>query len=319
MLSNAVNQLELVEASTAFNPRQILATDALSRLNERSDWKGWVQLLGHLAVMGISGYLWASQWGNWLVALPALVVYGFTFASMFAALHECAHRTAFVNLQVNDAVCWLAGLFSLYNGTFYRRYHKWHHRFTQIPGKDPELGDPKPTNWREYLLELSGIPWWVGKVRTHVKVARGHVQDYPFLSEGSYDEVVRSTRLQLLVYGGAIALSVALGHPWAFFLYWVLPLAVGQPILRAILMSEHMGCTHDDNPLTNTRTTLTLFPVRFLMWNMPYHAEHHLYPSIPFHALAQAHEQLRPYFAHVEPGYVTVHRNLVTKFDQTAA
>ncbi|MFQ3585995.1 MAG: hypothetical protein SNJ85_13950 [Cyanobacteriota bacterium] len=37
---------------------------------------------------------------------------------------------------------------------------------------------------------------------------------------------------------------------------------------------------------------------------MPYHAEHHLYPSIPFHALAKAHEHLQPYLAHLEPGYL---------------
>lgn len=315
MLSDAVNQSESVKVSSvAPNSRQILTAETLSTLNERSGWKGWVQLLGHLTVMGVSGYLWATQGGHWLVALPALVVYGFTFASMFAPLHECAHRTAFVNPQVNDAICWVAGLLSFYNGTFYRRYHKWHHRYTQIPGKDPELSDPKPTNWREYLLELSGIPWWMGKVRTHIKIARGQVQDYPFLPEGSYEEVIRSTRLQLLVYAGAIALSIALGHPWAFCLYWVFPLAVGQPLLRAILLAEHSGCSHDDNPLTNTRTTLTLFPLRFLMWNMPYHTEHHLYPSIPFHALAQAHEQLKPYFAHIDAGYVRVHRNLVAKF-----
>ena len=45
----------------------------------------------------------------------------------------------------------------------------------------------------------------------------------------------------------------------------------------------------DRNGLTNTRTTLTNAAVRLLMWNMPFHAEHHLYPSIPFHRLADAH------------------------------
>jgi hypothetical protein len=44
--------------------------------------------------------------------------------------------------------------------------------------------------------------------------------------------------------------------------YWRV---VGQPILRFILLAEHTGCTLDDNSLTNTRTTLTLAPLRFLM------------------------------------------------------
>lgn len=297
---------------------QLLSTQELKTLSERSNIKGAIQLAGHLAIMGISGYLWATQSDQWFISLPALVVYGFSFASMFATMHECAHRTAFASNAVNDVVSWFAGLLSFYNGTFYRRYHKWHHRYTQIPGKDPELSDPKPTNWREYLVELSGWNWWTGKLQTHLRVAFGQLESYPFIPEAARQEVMWSVRLQLAVYGIAIALSIFFGQPW-FFLYWLLPLMVGQPLLRAILLSEHGGCSHDDNPLTNTRTTLTLFPLRFLMWNMPYHAEHHLYASIPFHQLAEAHEKLRPHFAHIDPGYISVQRkNFIAKFGTAA-
>lgn len=40
----------------------------------------------------------------------------------------------------------------------------------------------------------------------------------------------------------------------------------------------------------NTRTTLTTRVVRFLAWNMPYHAEHHAMPSVPFHKLPVLHD-----------------------------
>ena len=97
----------------------------------------------------------------------------------------------------------------------------------------------------------------------------------------------------------AIALFLVFQQPW-FITFWLLPLAVRQPILRFILLAEHRGCTKDNNPLTNTRTTLTWFPVKFIMWNMPFLAEHHLYPSIPFHALPQAHKELKENFAVVD-------------------
>jgi fatty acid desaturase len=93
---------------------------------------------------------------------------------------------------------------------------------------------------------------------------------------------------------------------WAF--YWLFPVILAQPLLRAILLAEHTGCSEDANGLTNTRTTLTSWPVRFLMWNMPYHAEHHLYPSIPFHALPRAH---------VDPGYRAVHRGVIRRLTHT--
>lgn len=293
---------------------QILSPEELSELNVRSNLQGLRQLVGHLLIMGISGYLWMTHLGSWLIALPALFIYGFSFAAMFAPMHECAHRTAFAHPHLNEAVAWFAGLLSFYNSTFYRRYHKWHHRYTQIPEKDPELSNGKPTNLREYLLEVSGLPWWISKVRSHLRVATGQLEDCPFIPAAARAEVIASTRMQLAVYGGAISLSLFFQQPW-FLVYWLLPLMVGQPLLRIILLSEHTGCTHDNNPLTNTRTTLTIWPLRFLMWNMPFHAEHHLYASIPFHALPAAHAKLKSHFTYVESGYLKVNRSLIARFE----
>jgi fatty acid desaturase len=58
----------------------------------------------------------------------------------------------------------------------------------------------------------------------------------------------------------------------------------------------------------NTRTTLTGLPVRFLAWNMPFHAEHHADPSVPFHALPREHARERAKLKAVSPGYVAFHR-----------
>lgn len=298
-------------------PSAILSVQELVKLNERSDSKGWQQLAKHLAVMGTSGAIWSLSWGHGWIAIPALVVYGFSLASMFAAMHECVHRTAFASQRLNDAVAWVAGVLSFYNSAFYRRYHKWHHRYTQIPDKDPELEDVPPTNWLEYFWQMSGIPWWWGKARRHTLTALGQFEACPYISEAAQRQVMQSTWWQLAVYGSGIALSIAVWQPW-FVTYWLLPLAVGQPILRFILIAEHTGCTHDDDPLSNTRTTLTIGFLQLLMWNMPFHAEHHLYASIPFHALPKAHEKLQGKFAQVVPGYVAANRQITAPFNQAA-
>lgn len=299
------------------NPSQILSSQELQDFNHRSDDRGGLQLALHLGIMTTSGTLWAVTasriWELWYVAIPALIIYGFSLATMFATLHECAHRTAFATQRLNDIVAWFAGLLSFYNSTFYRRYHKWHHRYTQLPGQDPELDDPKPTNLLQYWVELSGLNWWLGKLRGHFRVAFGKFENCPYISAASQPEVMRSTRWQLMVYAIAIALSLVFRQPW-FWLYWLLPLLVGQPFLRAILLAEHTGCSQDHNPLTNTRTTLTIWPIRLLMWNMPFHAEHHLYASIPFHALPAAHQTLRSQLGHLEPGYLRANRKIVAGF-----
>jgi fatty acid desaturase len=294
---------------TATGPAPAIAADELRQMQRRSDARGLVQLGGHLAAIAGTGALYTLAIGRaaWPVVALAAVAHGFTLVTMFATMHESVHRTAFASRALNDGVGWFAGLLSFYNSTFYRHYHGWHHRFTQLPGKDPELDDRKPTGYGSYLLELAGVPWWIGKLQTHIAIARGRVRHHGFLNDQTRPLVVRSVRLQLLVYGAAIALSVALGRP-LFVTHWLLPVALGQPLLRAILLAEHTGCSEDDNSLANTRTTHTVWPVRFLMWNMPFHAEHHRYPALPFFVLAAAHQRLGPRLVHVaRNGYLGMH------------
>jgi fatty acid desaturase len=292
------------------SPDSPIAQDELRRLQQRSDTRGLLRLAGHLAASAGAGAVYGlliERDASWPLLALAGLAFGFTLVTMFAAMHEAVHRTAFRSLWLNNSVGWLAGLLSFYNSTFYRHYHGWHHRFTQIPGKDPELDDAKPTGVGSYLLELSGVPWWIGKLATHVQIAAGRVSGYGFLNDKTGPQVVRSVRLQLACYGLGIALSVMVGQP-LFVTWWLMPVALGQPLLRAMLLAEHAGCSQDDNALTNTRTTHTVAAVRFLMWNMPYHAEHHRYPALPFFALAAVHHRLGPHLVHVaRRGYLGLH------------
>ena len=90
-----------------------------------------------------------------------------------------------------------------------------------------------------------------------------------------------------------------------------MPVVLGQPMLRLYLLAEHTGCPMVPDMLANSRTVHTNAIVRFLAWNMPYHAEHHAYAAIPFHALPRAHASLAPYIRVQSPGYASVHRELV--------
>lgn len=69
-------------------------------------------------------------------------------------------------------------------------------------------------------------------------------------------------------------------------------------------MTEHTGCVSARDYVENTRTTVTLALVRLVAWNMPYHAEHHSYPAVPFHALPGLHEWVRGRIENLGPGYI---------------
>ena len=92
--------------------------------------------------------------------------------------------------------------------------------------------------------------------------------------------------------------------------FWVLPAVLGQPWLRLYLMAEHTGCPLIPDMLANSRTTLTNPVVRFFAWNMPYHAEHHSFPAVPFHALPALHADLAPALKTTARGYVAAQREI---------
>ena len=211
--------------------------------------------------------------------------------------------------RTNEIVGWIAGVLSFYNSTYYWYFHSWHHRYTQDPDRDPELMFPKAASRLAYLLEISGFMFWFRRAIDYPRLALGQVRNLPFVPEGTRRGIALSMSAQLLIYlAGAV--SIALGFR-AVLYFWFLPALLAQPLLRALLIAEHTGCSQDRNGLTNTRTTLTRFPIRLLKWNMPYHAEHHLYPSIPFHRLPALHREVRDNLRHVAPGYVAANREVI--------
>jgi fatty acid desaturase len=298
--------------------RDVLGRDRLRALNVRSDCQGLRRFAGHLLTIVATGSLVHFARGELVLLLPAMLVHGFAIATLFAPMHECVHMTAFQSRWLNKIVGWIAGAASFYNSDYYRYYHQWHHRFTQDPAHDPELMTPKPRTLAAYGLRLSGLLFWRDKLRDLLMVSAGRLAHLPYVPAQARRRVAWAMRAQLGLYALVAVAAVWLGSTVPL-IYWLFPVMLGQPLLRAILLAEHTGCSEDANGLTNTRTTLTSWPVRLLMWNMPYHAEHHLYPSIPFHALPRAHADLRARLAHVAPGYRAVHRGIIRRLRQVSS
>jgi hypothetical protein len=290
------------ETTKAMLSERVLTIDELRSLQGRSNRRGAVRLAWHAAALVGSGWLVAVSSG-WTV-LPAVFLLGLVQVALFAPAHETMHQTAFASRRANAIVGWITSCPSLLNWHFYISYHLAHHRHTQVPGLDPELGGPPPATVGQYVARLLGSVYWRLRLKVLWQCIIGDLSSHPYVSKEAAPVIILSGRcMAAALVGGSVVSAVLFG--WATpFLYWIGPQLLGQPPLRAYLLAEHTGCTMDRNGLTNTRTTMTLFPIRFLMWDMPYHAEHHLFPSIPFHRLADAHALLREKLAYVQPGYL---------------
>ena len=88
---------------------------------------------------------------------------------------------------------------------------------------------------------------------------------------------------------------------------------VGQPFLRFFLLAEHGLCDLSSDMTKNSRTTKTNFVVRFFMWNMNFHTEHHSHPGIPFHKLQEYQKNKENNFKFNELGYLNFHKKYLIK------
>ena len=280
---------------------RVLTPEALRSLQTRSDLAGTLRLGGHGACLVAAGWWVATAQGLWIWL--AMFVLGLVQVALFAPAHETMHKTAFASPRANAIVGWLTSAPSLLNSHFYTAYHLAHHRHTQIPGLDPELLSPPPATVGQYVWRVLGLPFWRLRLGVVRDCWRGDLSAYPYVTPAAAPRIILSVRAMsaMMVLGGA-ASAVLFGGRTPF-VFWILPQLLAQPPLRAYLLAEHTGCTEDRNGLTNTRTTMTNALVRFLMWNMPFHAEHHLYPSIPFHRLPEAHARIKARLGFVQPGY----------------
>lgn len=284
---------------------RILSGAEVRALSARSDWRGGVQVGLHLLAIAAAGWLVAA--GPAWAKLPGIVLLGIAQSALFAPIHETMHLTAFANRRANAVAGWLAACPSLLNWHFYTAFHLAHHRFTQDPARDPELTPPPPKALDGYLMRVLAANYWRARAKVAVDCWRGDLSGYPYIPAAQRSRIIASVRgMCVLLASLAIASALLFGW-WAPLAFWIVPQAIGQVFLRLYLLTEHTGCEETPNGLVNTRTTLTNGAMRLAMWNMSYHAEHHLYPSIPFHGLPEAHAAVRGRLGVIQDGYARWH------------
>jgi len=128
------------------------------------------------------------------------------------------------------------------------------------------------------------------------------------LTKGLRDEA----RAQVVGTLAIIVMWATVAGPRSLLLSWLVPSFFGPPCLYFVQMHEHAACALDPDGLSNTRTTLTSPIINYVMWNMSYHAEHHLYTMLPFHALPASHHLLKDCIVNLSDGHISVHKQVLS-------
>jgi fatty acid desaturase len=281
-------------------PLADLAPDARAALTRRASAPGLLHLAGHLGAILATGTLIALQAPLWWLLLP---VHGVLIVFLFTLQHECTHRTPFASDRLCDALGHGIGFVLLNPFGWFRPFHFAHHRHTNRPG-DPELDGPRLKTRAQWFWHVSGIPYWRAQISLLIRLARGR-ETPAWLPAAIRPRATAEARVLLALY--TLAALTLLVSPMLLWL-WIVPCLLGQPALRLYLLAEHGDCPQVADMLENTRTTFTTRAVRALAWNMPYHAEHHLAPQVPFHRLPALHAMIRDRLRVTAPGYAAFTR-----------
>lgn len=277
----------------------------LRELSALRNGPGLVRIASHLGSVILVGaaILFVSAHYGLAWALPLIVCQGVLMAFLFMAEHETAHKTAFGTRWLNLAVGQFCGFVIGLPYEYYCVFHWEHHRHTQDPAKDPELVvKPLPRSGAQLVVAFSGAEQVYSRLRLMLKHAITGAVTVPWVPANKRPLIVREARLYLLTYGLLLIGSLLFQTP-ILLLTWIVPLFFGQFFLRPYLYAEHTGCGRSRDAFENTRTTYTNALIKWFAWNMPYHVEHHAYPSVPFHALRELNGIVAGRIVHGEQGY----------------
>ena len=253
--------------------------------------------------------IWSSAW-LW----SAMLVHGIMLGHLFAPLHETSHGTAFRSRWINEAVLWFCGIVTIWPPIYFRYDHAGHHTFAQNKEMDPELVLPSPRTLAGYLYYVSAIHLWIKNFGWLFRHAAGYMHPFnrQFVPDEELPRIYFEARIMLLIYAVVLSVSVAAGS-WLAAIYWFIPTLIGVPVARMLRVADHTGCAEETDLRRYARTVKTDQITRFFCWNMSYHCEHHLAPSVPFHHLPGLHKTIGPELNPVDKGYIAVQWEIISQ------
>ncbi|MGB0798555.1 MAG: fatty acid desaturase [Planktomarina sp.] len=296
----------------SFSRRKLVTPTELRDLNTRSNLAGALQMASHIGAILVVGYLHFLAMGSAFVLLTGLVL-GVLINFLYAAQHELSHATVFATRKANEFFGRLIGFVMIFPRDFDQVMHFAHHTYTQNWERDGELVR-EPYTLATYLLWMSGLSYWRNRVFGTVRRARGIIIE-PYIRAEEEAKIIRESRVHLALYFAIIVVSVLL-QTWAVLVFWIVPMILTKPIHQLQNTIEHLGLSHEDDILENTRSTRTNALIRWLCWQMPYHTAHHVFPSVPFWKLKHLNAKIEAAGEVHRMGWIEFQIEVIKKLSQ---
>ena len=291
----------------------------MKALNERSDWKGALQLSGHLALIGALGALAWRVRGDPLILVPVLFLYGTCYAFIMNATHELSHRSVFRTRFLNELFLRLLSFFGWRSYVMFWTSHAEHHKYTLHQPDDLEVVLPANLTPTTFLKAAFVDVWGLfDTIRRTVALSFGKVEGQweDYLVDAMAVErrrgLIRWARLLLVGHASIVAVSLYFGL-WMIPVLTTFAIFYGQWLRFLCNQTQHAGLTDEVSDFRLCTRTVILSPlVRFLYWHMNFHIEHHMYPAVPCYNLGKLHAAIKHELPEGPRGLIAAWRQIIT-------
>jgi fatty acid desaturase len=309
-------QLKVIQGQLAYNnfmheiaatPRSItwyrspLSSKDFKSLHEKSDLLGWLQTLGYLGLLVLTGsavLYGAGRWPIWVV-LALIFLHGTFFAFQINAVHELGHNTVFKTKALNAFFVRVFAFLGWINFEAFGTSHTRHHRYTLHAPDDLEVVLPQKVLIKNFFqnafISVGAFKW---NFLNTIRVARGKFQgewETALFPEGSPERKAAVNWARIVVIGQAMIFITAL-----YFHLWLVPVVVtfapfyGSWLHTLCNSTQHIGLQDDVSDFRLCCRTFTVNPfVQFLYWHMNYHIEHHMFAAVPCYKLGRLHRLIK--------------------------
>jgi len=261
---------------------------------QRSNLKGFTALIFDWVV--IFGTIAFSVWMNdWVVYLISVWIIGaFQYAIGESLFHEASHFNLFKTKKLNNYLEWIYAIPFFVDMNQYRTEHLDHHYKMNTEAdhivRDYEvhgLNNPKKNLfWMWFIKPITGY--------SGLFYLRYAIQLNPLKSSIKF-AIFWVPVVSIFWYFDSLHLLVMywfIPFLWSFasFFYWA-------------EISEHY------NTKTGSRSDIG-FLKNLFHHNGGYHYIHHMYPTIPWYKLREAHKALTPYDSDISTGFIDTYRQM---------
>jgi fatty acid desaturase len=215
-----------------------------------------------------------------------------SFTGLCGATHEFYHNTVFENKKLNKFCYRFLCIFNFINYEYNSISHKLHH----INNSHDETDSEKSLEKISYIDLILNLTINFNVLISRVKfLTLNAIGKFPVSITNNWigtsiiikKNIINAARIIIFYYFFTLLIALYFDILKIYLLFLILPFVMNFWV-DMISRAQHYGLEkNSDDILKTTRTVYLNKLLSFLNWNMNYHIEHHLYPSVPFYNLSK--------------------------------